>query len=69
MQLNLNIVFRLVTRMIKKIWTLWAKALGQKSGTTDLDADIVAIIRTIILMGYMITNICIVAGIIKHWRN
>lgn len=66
--LILNIIYRLMMSL-KKLWTLWAKALGQKSGTTDLDADIVAIIRTIILIGYMVTNICIVAGIIKHWRN
>lgn len=55
--------------LIKKLWTLWARALGQKSGTTDRDADLVAIIRTVILLGYMVTNGFIVAGIIKHWSD
>ncbi len=53
--------------MIKNLWRLWAKALGEKVGTTDNEADRVALIRTGIVLIYIFTNICIVAGIIRHW--
>jgi hypothetical protein len=49
------------------MWRLWAKALGDKYGTDDKEADIIAMIRTVILMCYIITNIFIVAGVIRHW--
>jgi hypothetical protein len=51
---------------MKKLWTLWAKALGEKAGD-DSQADKVALIRTAIVMCYIITNIFIVAGVIRHW--
>lgn len=53
--------------MCEKLWRLWAKALGEKSGDTDNQADVIAIIRTTIIVTGMITNACIVAGIIRHW--
>jgi hypothetical protein len=49
------------------MWRLWAKALGDKYGKDDKEADIIAMIRTVILMCYIITNIFIVAGVIRHW--
>jgi hypothetical protein len=49
------------------MWRLWAKALGEKSGTDDREADAVAVIRTAIVACYVITNVFIVAGIIRHW--
>jgi hypothetical protein len=52
---------------MKKIWRVWAKALGEKSGTTDKESDMIAIIRTIIILTYILTNLCIVAGIVRHW--
>ena len=52
--------------IMKKYWTLWAKALGEKAGD-DSQADKVAIIRTIIVVSYLVTNCFIVAGVIKHW--
>jgi hypothetical protein len=52
-----------------RFWRLWAKALGEKSGTTDNEADRIACIRTIILLTYIITNLFIVAGVIRHWNN
>ena len=50
-----------------KIWRLWAKALGEKSGATDHEADKVALIRTVIVACYLITNMFIIAGVIRHW--
>ena len=50
-----------------RLWRLWSKALGEKSGATDCESDQIACIRTIIVLTYVITNLFIVAGIIHHW--
>jgi hypothetical protein len=52
---------------MKRLWRLWAKALGEKSGATDQEADLVALVRTLILLTYITTNLFIVAGVIRHW--
>lgn len=52
---------------VKQYWRLWAKAIGEKSGSTDEEADRVALIRTLIVGCYIITNMFIVAGVIRHW--
>jgi hypothetical protein len=52
---------------MKKLWRVWAKALGEKAGATDKESDRIAIIRTLIVLSYIATNICIVAGIVRHW--
>jgi hypothetical protein len=49
------------------MWRLWAKSLGEKSGASDREADKIAIIRTIIVMIYILTNIFIISGVIRHW--
>ena len=51
---------------MRKYWILWAKALGEKVGD-DNTADRVALIRTAVVMCYIITNIFIIAGVIRHW--
>lgn len=51
------------------MWRWWAKALGQKAGSHDAEADKIAIVRTIIFLSYLITNLFIVAGVIKHWND
>ena len=53
--------------MIRNIWTLWAKSLGDKSSELDREADTIAAMRTIIVLVNFITCIFIVANIIKHW--
>lgn len=50
-----------------KFWRIWAKALGEKSGSSDTEADRIAIMRTIIVLCYLITNCFIIAGVIRHW--
>ena len=52
---------------MRKYWRLWAKALGEKSGVNDLESNRIACIRTGIVLVYIITNFCIMAGIIRHW--
>ena len=49
------------------MWRLWAKALGEKAGSTDVEADRIAAIRTILVLVALITNLFIVAGVIRHW--
>jgi len=49
------------------IWKIWARALGEKAGSSNSEADQVAIIRTLIVLCYIITNCVIVAGVIRHW--
>jgi hypothetical protein len=51
------------------MWRLWAKALGEKAGSDDREADKVAIVRTIIVLCYIITNLFIIAGVIRHWNG
>ena len=48
---------------------IWCKALGQKEGKSNREADAVAVIRTLILLGYMITNSFIVSGVVRHWND
>ena len=55
------------TKVMRKIWRIWAKALGEKSGATKQEADMVALVRTAIVLCYIITNIFIVEGVIRHW--
>ena len=55
--------------MIKSLWRIWAKALGEKANENNFDADKVAIVRTLIVLCYVITNLFIVAGVIKHWHD
>lgn len=50
-------------------WRLWAKAIGQKEGTTNWEADIVAGIRTVLVLVNIITCVFIIAGIIRHWNG
>ena len=52
---------------MKKFWRIWSKALGEKAGSTNAEADRIACIRTVIVLTYMITNCFIIAGVVRHW--
>jgi hypothetical protein len=52
---------------VNYVWRLWAKALGEKSGSTDREANQIALIRTAIVLCYMLTNGFIIAGVVRHW--
>jgi len=52
---------------LKSSWRLWAKALGEKASSDNNEADKVAIIRTLIVLVYVIANIFLVANVIRHW--
>ena len=53
----------------KTMWRLWAKALGEKASKNDRESDHVAHIRTVIFFTYLITNLFIIAGVIRHWND
>ena len=52
---------------LHKFWRLWAKSLGEKTGASNQEADQVALVRTIVLLTYIVTNCFIIAGVIRHW--
>ena len=51
------------------MWRIWAKALGEKYGRTDREADTIAGIRTLIFISYLVTNLFIISGVIRHWNG
>lgn len=50
-------------------WRLWAKALGEKASSNNKEADLIALIRSLIVLINVITSIVIIAGVIKHWSD
>ena len=61
------ITWRSVGYKIMNLWYYWCKAIGDKAHTNDEKADVVAIIRTMIVLSYITTNMFIIAGVIRHW--
>ena len=53
----------------KNFWRLWCKALGEKAGKNDREADNIAYIRTLLFLSYLITNCFIIAGVVRHWND
>ena len=49
---------------MRKIWRIWAKALGEKSKE---NADGVAFVRTLLILQAVITNTLIALNIILQW--
>jgi len=56
-------------RKRQSAWRMWALAMGPKAGRNEKEADVVALMRTIVLISYMVTNGFIVAGVIRHWQK
>ena len=53
-----------------KLWRTWKYTLGSFSDDkTQPYDDKVAIIRTCIFVSYMVTNIFIISGVIRHWHD
>jgi hypothetical protein len=50
-----------------RFWRYWARALGEKVGESNKDADVVAFWRTLIILQAIITNLFIVINILKGW--
>ena len=55
-------------KIMKKTWTVWKYAVGSFSDERTKDHDnIVAIIRTVIVVVNVLTCLMIVANIIHNW--
>ena len=54
-------------KSIKRLWKIWAKAMGPKVTDHDGEADIAAIIRTVFWLINLITCFFIIANTIRHW--
>jgi len=52
---------------MRKLWRIWAKALGEKASTDDSEADVIAGIRTLIVIVNFITCFFIMTNIIHNW--
>lgn len=50
-----------------KYWRIIAKALGNKEGNSDKEADQVAFVRLVLVLQALITNAFIISGVIRHW--
>lgn len=49
------------------LWKVWAKALGEKSGASNLESDYIAVVRSVIVILNFITCLFIIAGVIHNW--
>ena len=54
---------------MRKIWRVWAKALGDKSGASNREADYIAIVRTVVVGVNFITCFFIMAGVVHNWEG
>jgi hypothetical protein len=52
---------------MKKFWYIWCKALGEKAHSNNATSDAVALIRTGIVLIYIVTNLLISINIIRKW--
>jgi hypothetical protein len=55
--------------MSHRLWHLLALALGAKAHSNDRIADRVALIRFLIFLSYLVTNMFICAGVMRHWNG
>ena len=54
----------------KKVWTIWKYALGSFADEKTQKYDnVVVLVRSLILVAYLVTNAFIVSGVIRHWNN
>lgn len=48
-------------------WYVWMKAVGDRAHINIKIADHVAVLRTLIVLVYLVTNAFIIAGVLHHW--
>ena len=55
---------------MNEVWKVWKYALGSFSDTkTSRYDNAVCIVRSTILITYLVTNCFITAGVIRHWDS
>jgi hypothetical protein len=50
-----------------RLWKLWAMSLGEKASEDSEEADLVAVIRTVVVLINFITCFFIMSGVVHHW--
>ena len=56
--------------LVNEIVKVWKYALGSfNDEKTERYDNIICILRTGILLTYLLTNVFIVAGVIRHWNS
>jgi len=50
-----------------RLWKVWCRALGEKSGKDSRESDYIAFIRTIIVLQAVVTNMFITYNILRRW--
>lgn len=48
-------------------WYVWQKAIGDKASMSIQLSDHVSLVRTVLVLSYLITNLVIVLGVWRHW--
>jgi hypothetical protein len=51
----------------RKLWRLWALSLGEKLGDSNKEADIVALMRSAVVVLNLVTCLFIIAGVVHNW--
>ena len=54
---------------LKRAWVVVAKALGDKAHANSRIADQVAMLRLAVVLSALVTNLFIVAGVVRHWSD
>ena len=59
-----------MNKYMKELITIWMYTLGSFNDNRTKRYDgIICVLRTCILLSYLITNTVICAGVIRHWNN
>lgn len=51
------------------MWRIIAKALGEKAGKDNNEANQIALVRLLMFLSIFITNCFIVANSVRHWND
>ena len=55
------------TIIMRHYWKLWAMSLGERASEDSVEADKVAMIRSVVVLVNFLTCFFIVAGVLRHW--
>ena len=55
---------------MRRLWEIWKYALGSFSDEkTEPHDDFITIVRSLIFVSVLTTNIVIVSGVVRHWDD
>ena len=53
--------------MMRRAWEVWAKALGEKAYEDSRTSDLVALVRTVIVLVNVVCAAFIMTNIVHNW--